>query len=153
MTESGHVDGKRLLANRRNALKSTGPRSARGKALSSRNALKHGLAASRMRAVDIREVHDVSVALAGPNPSTQTLVRARAAAEATVELRRVAEVRGELWKLIDQAKTGAGENSQMSHLLDQLRALERYERRAFSRRKKALRQLPADHVSEACDNA
>lgn len=34
----------RLDANRRNALRSTGPRSAAGKARSAQNALKHGLA-------------------------------------------------------------------------------------------------------------
>src|SRR5437868_3236956 len=35
------VTERRLLANRRNAARSTGPRTARGKARSSRNALKH----------------------------------------------------------------------------------------------------------------
>ena len=34
---------KQIAANRRNAKKSTGPRTARGKAVSSRNAVKHGL--------------------------------------------------------------------------------------------------------------
>src|SRR5690348_16081572 len=34
-----------IAANRRNALKSTGPRTAAGKAVSSRNALRHGLRA------------------------------------------------------------------------------------------------------------
>src|SRR3954462_14574520 len=37
---------RRLAANRRNALKSTGPRTSAGKKRSSRNALKHGLCAS-----------------------------------------------------------------------------------------------------------
>jgi hypothetical protein len=36
------VSQKRILANRRNALKSTGPRTAEGKRRSSRNSLKHG---------------------------------------------------------------------------------------------------------------
>jgi hypothetical protein len=38
---------KQIAANRRNALKSTGPKTPRGKLFSSRNALTHGLAASR----------------------------------------------------------------------------------------------------------
>jgi len=35
-----------IIANRRNALKSTGPRSAQGKSIVSKNALKHGLSAA-----------------------------------------------------------------------------------------------------------
>jgi hypothetical protein len=37
------ISEKKLAANRANALKSTGPRTARGKAISSRNSAKHGL--------------------------------------------------------------------------------------------------------------
>ena len=43
---AGRVSGRRLQANRRNARKSTGPRTAAGKKRSSRNALKHGLCAA-----------------------------------------------------------------------------------------------------------
>jgi len=39
------VSERKLKANRENAKKSTGPRSARGKAFSRRNAVKHGLCA------------------------------------------------------------------------------------------------------------
>lgn len=38
---------KQLAANRRNAQRSTGPKSAEGKAISSRNALKHGVLSQR----------------------------------------------------------------------------------------------------------
>ena len=48
------MNDKKLAANRRNALKSTGPRTQTGKAKSSMNALKHGLRAS-MLAVPILE--------------------------------------------------------------------------------------------------
>src|SRR5688500_8388717 len=40
---------RRISANRENASKSTGPRTANGKTQSSRNALRHGLAASNAR--------------------------------------------------------------------------------------------------------
>lgn len=39
---------KQLLANQRNALKSTGPRTAEGKAIASQNALRHGLRAEQI---------------------------------------------------------------------------------------------------------
>ena len=41
-----------IAANRRNALRSTGPRTAAGKAVSSRNALRHGLTARAMVVLD-----------------------------------------------------------------------------------------------------
>ena len=41
-----HVSGARVAANRQNALKSTGPKSAEGKAISRRNGLVHGLSGS-----------------------------------------------------------------------------------------------------------
>ena len=40
--EEASVSVRKLAANRRNALKSTGPKTARGKVCSRRNALKHG---------------------------------------------------------------------------------------------------------------
>ena len=43
---------KQLTANRRNALRSTGPRSAGGKAKAARNALKHGLSSRDMLLAD-----------------------------------------------------------------------------------------------------
>jgi hypothetical protein len=42
------VSEKQMIANRQNALKSTGPTSAEGKAVASRNALKHGLLAKEV---------------------------------------------------------------------------------------------------------
>ena len=42
------ISEKQLLANRQNALKSTGPRTSEGKAVSSRNALRHGLRAEQI---------------------------------------------------------------------------------------------------------
>ena len=43
---------KQIEANRRNAKRSTGPKSTNGKAIASRNAFRHGLASSRIFTVD-----------------------------------------------------------------------------------------------------
>src|SRR5262249_42653240 len=43
---------RQLEANRRNAKRSTGPKTEKGKAMSSRNALKHGLTAKRTLLAD-----------------------------------------------------------------------------------------------------
>lgn len=49
---SKRVTEQQLEANRRNAAKSTGPRTAEGKHRSSRNALKHGLLAREVVILD-----------------------------------------------------------------------------------------------------
>ena len=43
---------KQTIANRKNAKKSTGPKTAKGKAISSQNALKHGLRSAENRAME-----------------------------------------------------------------------------------------------------
>ena len=61
----------RLIANRRNALKSTGPRTVEGKAVSRANALKHGLCATVVVPEDMelvkRRTHDYFFALKPQN--------------------------------------------------------------------------------------
>ena len=49
---------KRLTANRRNALKSTGPKTEEGKARASLNALKHGLRASSLALPHLENAED-----------------------------------------------------------------------------------------------
>ena len=60
------ISASKLIANRRNALKSTGPRSANGKLASSRNAQRHGLSnqAPELEVIDLRAEALVSEACA-----------------------------------------------------------------------------------------
>jgi hypothetical protein len=131
---------KQIAANRANALKSTGPRTAAGRATSSRNAYRHGL--SLPMAPDSELVESLAGALANetagedqPEAAREDqLEAARALAEAQLELKRIREAKvaatpTRLDQMLDpEALTG-------------LCALGRYERLALSRRKAAKRRL------------
>jgi len=123
---------RQIAANRRNAKKSSGPRSADGKARSRRNALSHGLSiASRAIPAFQQDVMLLARALspAGEDIGDAALI----AADAEIDLLRIRKYRA---ALIEESRDQASSN-----LADKLDTLERYERRAFARRNKALRAI------------
>lgn len=126
---------RQIAANRRNAKKSSGPRSATGKARSRRNALRHGLAiASRTIPAFQQDVMELARLLspAGDDFDDAALI----AGEAEIDLLRIRRYRA---ALIEEAR---GQEEPVSpRLVDMLNKLERYERRAFGRRNKALRSI------------
>jgi hypothetical protein len=88
---------RKRAANRRNARRSTGPRSADGKARSRENAWRHGLASSIDRIPGLRaEIEQLALAIAGPKPTPAMLDCARNAAEAQFEIVRVRGGRADL---------------------------------------------------------
>ena len=123
---------KQIAANRANAKKSTGPRTAAGRAKSSRNAYRHGL--SVPLPPDPQAVEALARAIAGEAAGEVQLRAAFALAEAQLELKRIRATRvaalpTELDQLLNP-RTLAG-----------LCAFDRYERQAASRRKDARRWL------------
>jgi len=83
-----------LTANKRNAVRSTGPFTASGKRRVSRNALKHGLSTSiRHQLGNSAKIEALAVAIAGPNSDPVRLQAARGVADAEFELRRQREFR------------------------------------------------------------
>jgi hypothetical protein len=139
---------RRVAANQRNAQRSTGPRSRRGKARTSRNAYRHGLAAfatwTSPLAPDLKPLTD---AIAGPTPDSCRWHFTNMAAEAEFELRRVRAARLTLIAplvadLVETEGREAGEGRPgPAAILKSLTRLDRYERRATSRRNRALRLL------------
>jgi hypothetical protein len=82
--------GRRRKANVANATASTGPRSEAGKARSSKNALRHGLNVSIWDdAVLTSRAEELALRMAGAKADAETLIRARAIAEAQFALERV----------------------------------------------------------------
>jgi hypothetical protein len=78
---------KQLAANRANARKSQGPRTAAGKARSSRNAFRHGLAAITCYNLAILpEIECIALAICGEDKNPLLLEHARVIAEAQMVL-------------------------------------------------------------------
>src|SRR5262249_2590390 len=145
----------KIAANRRNSRRSSGPRTHTGKLKVSRKALRRGLAAATPRDPGIAaEVDRLATAIAGENADAVQCEQALIIAESELTLLRVRAVRTSIFEQMLVA-TGAADTQEPSAQLlgrrhaggigrpplEQLRRLERYERRAFSKRQAAIRKL------------
>jgi hypothetical protein len=130
---------RKIEANRRNAKKSTGPRSVAGREAARRNARRHGLAVAIGGDPAFHEdIEKLAKALSFASGAQQVSEHAREAAEAELDLARIRKVRAFLFeKLFGDIAVPHG----ITDLNGKLAGLERYERRAFSRRKRALRAM------------
>jgi hypothetical protein len=84
---------RKVEANRRNARKSTGPRSNSGKKRAARNAFRHGLTKHISSAEFDRKVEKLARQIGGDNGNKITGELARGAADAMLELARVRRVK------------------------------------------------------------
>jgi hypothetical protein len=124
--------------NQVNARASTGPRTAAGKAQVARNALRHGLSlpvtSDPELAPEVAEVaRTIAQSVAGQSLDGERHLLACRVAETTIDLRRV-----RLAKL-PLAAEAAADPKNCRKPVKQLFRLERYESRALSRRKLAIR--------------
>src|ERR1051325_6928450 len=132
----------RQLASRRNARKSTGPRTASGKARVSRNARRHGFTLPVLAdptpapEVDALARH-IERSVAGRELDASGHALACRIAEAMIDLRRVRLVKLPLVAALHADPT------QARRPLIELARLDRYERYALFRRKTAIREFGA----------
>jgi hypothetical protein len=125
---------KQIAANRRNSQRSTGPRTAAGKEISSRNALRHGLSLPQeMDAATLATIDELTKAIACGLYNNQKLTIAEAAS-AVSELMRVQKVRKAVLANMDFTIATPED-------LQRLVALDRYESRARTKRRRAACQL------------
>ena len=130
------TSARKRFANAQNARRCTGPKTAVGKARSARNALRHGLnlpvLADPALTPDVEELgRKIVTSVVGADTDPRRLELAWRIAEAQLDIVRVRHVRLPLFEQV------AAEPSVLVELL----RLDRYERRARSRRKFAIREF------------
>ena len=126
---------KQMAANRSNAQKSTGPKTAAGKLRSSRNANRHGLSCPlRLDPVTSAKADAIARALIVGDPNEEKLRSAAEFAAAQLELQRIRSTRADLMAKVDL-------NQPDIQVLQRLVALDRYERYAHSRRRRTAVKL------------
>jgi hypothetical protein len=155
---------RQISANRRNAKKSTGPTTALGKKRSSKNAYTHGLSLPVRNAGSQKQIEELSQLFAGDASDARFLGLAETAADAQADLERVRKVKTAMIeralvqtqggnrappKLLDSSgplliEEEEGEQSFVNavrHILRDLTKINRYEKRAASRRNRAFHEL------------
>jgi len=137
------TSAKAIAANRRNAQRSTGPRTAEGKRkVAANNALRHGLAISVPDAAMSATVARIAEVLAGPGAAPGKLALVMPIAEAQAEVLRARNMRVAPLNLAAASLSGPDSQAEAIYQsLETLTRLDRYERRAMARRNRALCDL------------
>jgi hypothetical protein len=137
---------RKILANRKNARASTGPKTALGRARVARNAFRHGLSIPLCSdPASSEQVVALARQIVGTDASAKIQERARDAAEALIDLRRVRCAHDRLLcEALNSLHQSRGEDGpqELASILAQatkkLLAMGRYQRRAVSRRNRAI---------------
>lgn len=121
------ISQKKLEANRRNARRSTGPKSAEGKARSRLNAVSHGLAAQLSAVIGAEDIARIADLVAPPEAEEPHKAAAWRLAQGEVLLDRCRMARA---SIAAQATGDTPDPAVLADVAARLQAIDRYERRA-----------------------
>ena len=164
------TSSSKVRANRINARSSTGPKSAVGRRRASQNAHRHGLNIPvHLDPVLAQDVQILAMQLRQGLQTPGLLEAAYAIAEAVIDLKRIRKLKRGLlyrlnrsWRFVNRSERRGKPNSNLavierfeagddSALLEQMKRVDRYERRALARRKSAIQRFTSSiHPSATC---
>lgn len=122
---------RQIAANRANAKKSTGPKTAAGKLRSSRNAYRHGLSSPLwLDSLASAKADAIARALLGEDPTAAKLRSVEELVRAQLDLQRIRSTRTDLMAKFDLDQPDI-------QTLQRMAALDRYERYVHTRRRRA----------------
>jgi hypothetical protein len=126
---------KQIAANRANAKRSTGPKTVSGRRASSRNALRHGVCSgSPIDEINSTEVDNLARTLGPKDAAGDQIAAARQVALLQMDLARIRSLRATLIASLNPKRCDIAE-------LRRLLVLDRYERIARAKRRKASDKL------------
>ena len=124
---------KQIAANRANAKRSTGPKTAAGRAISRNNAYRHGLSL-QLDALTSAKADAIAQALVAEQTNENLLKSASSFAQAQLQILRIRSVRVELLSKAELNDSG-------TQALRRIVALDRYERYSLTKRRRASKIL------------
>ena len=129
---------KQIAANRANAQRSSGPKTAAGEQRAGRNALRHGLSVGKMLPlVSTADLNEMLGLLCGQDALFEARQAAVTFVLAQTELRKISDLRSAISGPI---------NSLKDRELWRMAALDRYEKRALTRRRRVCKILESENL-------
>jgi hypothetical protein len=128
---------RKIESNKRNASRSTGPRTPGGKLRSRHNARRHGLATHMEDDFEQRErIESLTTMLAEGSNEFERIEQSRILAGCHFDLHRIRMARYDIFLTMDDLENVSGNDLEVA--LRAMDKISRYEKRAFSKRKQAL---------------